>query len=617
MASSTLRSNNDDESDPFVIRRTWSSDEEDTMMAGSNRDSKEQEMTEILVKWQLPGTMVLPDAKKQLIALLAELLMCYPEDTTLVDTRSREWSFDVQQPDEKFRQECEEIALSIHPIRNKQQQVIKWVSITKFRTIKGLQDWKDNDHFYSQVLEAKVYMFPHPFKHDEWDISSIGFIRDTHVAHITQEHLHTTLTTIMKKQEKELPTFQLLPQRITNNNKTATTRAYSVQCLKTEAKHLIHLLTHGEFRSRPMFIPFRYKTTQPDIFTKSIQRQNEVYHKTWVIKLEGITDQAMEFIQSDIKQLNGIHDIVPTKRINLKGEWKILVENTKCAFVHKHLTARWTEIVNQIPETIRNSMPQTYVSPRISSQRVRDYQDDSSDNDSYGSILTTGTDISNKYEEAEEYNEPPQQYNYPSYASATAASTVSHDSPQISSPTISAYSEGQKEKQALEEQIRQQASKIQQIEADLQEKIIQTKDMSDQLAQAIELAHSRDAQHAELLQRFEQLMSKFLETTTAPTPHLPPPPLPYQKPDTVVQTSSKATPPSRIMTTQSPPPKKSNQNTTPTKPMYPVFRQIEGPPPPNPIAKNKRTQALLTQPMDTSEDSTEPNPGAQAGKNTK
>lgn len=628
MASTTLQSNNTDENDPFVIRRTWSSEEEDTTMAGSNRDSNEQEMAEILIKWQLPGNLTLQDAKKQINALLAELLMCYPDEVTLVDTRRREWSYDVQIPDDKFIDEFAEVALQLHPVRNKQQKVIKWVTVTKFHTTKDLQEWKNNDYFYSQMLEAKVYMFPHPFNLDQWDVSSVGFIRDIHVAHITPEHLHTILTNIMKKQETEVPTFQLLPQRITNTGKTATTRAYSVQCLKTDAKHLIHLLTHGEFRTKPMFIPFRYKTTQPEVFTTCIRRQNEVYHKTWVIKVEGITEEAMEYIRSDITQLNGVYDIVPTKRIKKKGEWKILVDNTKCSFVHKQLSSRWTTLVERIPEDVKTTMPPMFTVPRISSQKVREYQDESSDNDSYGSILTTGTEASNKYEDTDTYNEPPEQYNYPSYASATAATTTSNDSPQMSSPTVSATGEWHKEKQDLEEKIhrekqdleakiREQASHIQRIEADLQEKIIQTKDMADQLAQAIDLAHSRDARHEELLQKFELLMTRLTDSTTSPTTHLPPPPLPYQRPEGVGQAASQVTPPTRTMNTQSPPPKKSNQNSTPTKPMYPVFRPIEGSTSTAPISKHKRPQALLTQPTASPEDINEPNPGVQAGKTTK
>jgi hypothetical protein len=66
MASTTFPTNNTDENDPFVIRRTWSSDDDNTANAGSNRSPNEPVQREILVKWQMPGNLSPPDAKKQL-----------------------------------------------------------------------------------------------------------------------------------------------------------------------------------------------------------------------------------------------------------------------------------------------------------------------------------------------------------------------------------------------------------------------------------------------------------------------------------------------------------------------------------------------------------------------
>lgn len=78
--------------------------------------------------------------------------------------------------------------------------------------------------------------------------------------------------------------------------------------------------------------------------------------------------------------------------------------------------------------------------------------------------------------------------------------------------------------------------------------------------------------------------------------------------------ASQVTPPTRIMNTHSPPSKKSNQNLTPTKTMYPLFRSIEGTTLTAQILKHKRPQSQLTQPNAPPEDNTEPNPGVQAGE---
>jgi hypothetical protein len=530
MAPTTFNSNPDDDSDPFVIRRTWSSDDDDTANAGSNRSPEEPKLREILVKWQLPGNLTLPDAKKQLVALLIELLLCYPDETTLIDNHSREWTYTEQEDGKKFEADMEkEASIRVNPVRDKNQKIIKWIAITKFVTSRDISEWKENDHFYGMVQETKTYMFPHPFPYNVWEISSIGFIKDIHVAHYTRDHLHSIIKTIIEKQEKDHPTFQLIPQRITNKDKTATTRAYTVQCAKADSRQLIHLLTHGEFRSNPLFIPFKYKTSQPDIFTTCIRRQNEVYHKTWVIKLEGLSTTSMEYISEDITTMPGVFHVVPTKRLHDAGEWKILVDHTKCSYLHRQLSSQWHSLMEKIPVDILNQEPSTFSSPKISSQKVRNYQDDTSDTDSYGSILTTGTEASigtTGQEDLDSMNEPPTQYMYPTYAAAAARSTMSNTSPQMSSPTASSYTDWQREKRELEELIRQQEIKIDRIEADLNERVLRSKDLEEQLAQAIELAHTRDARHEEMLQRFEMLMAQQTTQNHGSNPPPPPPPPP-------------------------------------------------------------------------------------------
>ena len=126
--------------------------------------------------------------KRLLSQLLAELLMCFP-DVTFIDHKHREWSFTATDDEERFRKEFETAALQIHPIKNRQMRIIRWVAITKVRAATTIPDWKNNDYFSDQIIEAKIYLFPHPFGYDEWDITSIGFIKGIHVVHFSQGHL--------------------------------------------------------------------------------------------------------------------------------------------------------------------------------------------------------------------------------------------------------------------------------------------------------------------------------------------------------------------------------------------------------------------------------------------
>ena len=613
MASRTLSDNNNDDKDPFKIRTTLTQDDDSTEMASSNRKKKEATEREIMVKWQMPGNLDSTSAKKQLIKLILELLMVYPDTITFIDSKHREWSFKESDDEGKFGKEFETTAVQVHPIKNKQQRILRWVAITKVRTSTDIQDWKNNDQFYSQATEAKTYLFPHPFEHDEWDITSIGFIKNIHAVHYPKEELHNNIDQMLKTQEKNPPPFQLIPQRITNKDKNASTRAYTVQCPKTAAKSLIHLLTHGPFRSTQLFIPFRYKIVQPELFTNCIRSQNEVYYKTWIIKLEGITSTALQFIENDIKNMSGVYHIVPTKKTRDVGEWKILLDQSKCAFIHRQLTMNWKTIVSKIPQEVIDAAPSTYSTPKISSKKVREYQENDSDIDSYGSLLTTGTDTSLMTNEDDSYNELPNEYQYPTYATAAAGSTRSVDDTQISSPTTSTYNDWQKERKELEAMIQAQATQIEQIQAELQSKVSRSQDLEDQLAQAIDLAHTRDARYEEILQKFEMLMNRNGGYGTISQDN------PYNKGYSRIlneKDNPQYTPPRLQPTTESPPPKKANTNNSPQRHLYTLFRQ--------PNTKMTRhysqrqggsgiTSTNPTQPMEV-EDSPQPPPVAKSGK---
>lgn len=155
-------------------------------------------------------------------------------------------------------------------------------------------------------------------------------------------------------------------------------------------------------------------------------------------------------------------------------------------------------------------------------------------------------------------DELPITYQYQSYAAA-AGSTESisiASSTQISSPTTSAFIEWQKEKQELENQLQKQASLIEQIQADLQEKISRSRDLEEKLAQALDLAYDRDARHEEMMNKVEMLLNLQQSQATS----------------TAIVATLPSTPVRVNPSPSSPPSKRKNTNATPHRNMYSIFR---------------------------------------------
>ena len=544
-----------------------------TEPAGSNREKNEGQEAEFLVKWQIPGNNDAAGAKRKLIQVLATLMVSFPDKITIIDRKKQEWVYQEAIEEDQFKKQVETMAIQLHPIKNKDQKVIRWVTIIKTKATTTIQDWKKDEEFYAHAGDAKIYMFPHPFGYDEWDIASIGFIKDHHAVHYPREVLHEKICKLLSKETSTPPTFQLIPQRVTSKDSKATTKAYTVQCLKNTSDQMIHLLTHGAFRQAPnqIFVPFKYKTAQPDLFLKCIRQQNEIYHKTWIIKVEGITPEAMNTIKHEFAQVKGILHVVPSRRINDIGEWKILVEQNKCSYIHRALVKTWPDWMALVPSTTWEKAPARFPTPSVSSRKLREYQDDASEIDSYGSLLSVGTETTESPPDETVLDELPTTYRYPSYAAVVGAteSNSSTASTQMSSPTTSAYPDWQKEKQELENQLKQQAVNfeqelnnrfkkqeelIEQLQLNLQEKISRSQDLEEKLAQALELAYDRDSRHEEMMHKFDLLL-KMQQGEADRNP----------KSSTLPSTPVRANP-------SSPPSKRKNTNATPHRSMYSIFR---------------------------------------------
>jgi hypothetical protein len=141
MVQPTLEKNNNDRTNAIDDVPMWMHDEDATEMAGKNREENDQEEHEFLVKWQMPKEYTTTDAKKQMIKLLAVLMMSF-SDVTFIDRKQREWSFTAQDEEERFCKELQAAAIQVHSIKNKQTRVVRWIAITKIRATTNIPDWK-------------------------------------------------------------------------------------------------------------------------------------------------------------------------------------------------------------------------------------------------------------------------------------------------------------------------------------------------------------------------------------------------------------------------------------------------------------------------------------------
>ena len=231
--------------------------------------------------------------------------------------------------------------------------------------------------------------------------------------------------------------------------------------------------------------------------------------------------------------------------------------------------------------------------------------------------------------EEDTLNNLPVDFQYPSYADVTSETATTWGETQTSSPSASAYAEQWiQEKQELVTQIENQALQLERIQLDLEAKISRSKDLEDQLAQALEMAHNRDLKFEEMMDKFEILMDNQLQLQgkTSTAHHQP-------QSNTILQdlpttpdctTTENALVPAPSKHARSPPTKRQNNNASPYRSttMYALFRQPQGQPnssknPPNQkqLTARKLYETSEAQQMETDEDSgRQPPPRAKPGE---
>ena len=84
----------------------------------------------------------------------------------------------------------------------------------------------------------------------------------------------------------------------------------------------------------------------PEAFRQSIQAQNKYLANTWVVKIEGFTHQALDECKAALISGPGAQEIIPTKKTNTHGEWKILVEKDNLTFYYDWLRENLDDIID-------------------------------------------------------------------------------------------------------------------------------------------------------------------------------------------------------------------------------------------------------------------------------
>jgi len=368
-----------------------------TEVASSGSGKKRQETREISLNWCIEGATDRQQAKKIQNKVLFMMLKTFANEVTALDQTNQELQWDSHQKEKEFQQiltKAKFQCFSAPSIR--ETQLRRWYCVHKIITTVSLSTLKRHPNVLEKIKENKVYINEHHFNTETWDVAHIGFLQGLNIKHIHRNEAKRQIQAQLALNNAEHPNFELVSVRVRSGQKQTAfhqTRAYEVQCARSDAKALAKMLTSGPFRQTMIFVPYAFKKRQPEAFLQAIMNQNKELADTWIVKLQGLTDIILEEIRPIIMSQPGVKAIVPTHNGQDKGQWKILVSQKKFAAFRRWLGTQWNTITKNLTEETLASIPETHPPMIITSADTGDNDDDSTGEESYATAFTNAMSV--------------------------------------------------------------------------------------------------------------------------------------------------------------------------------------------------------------------------------
>lgn len=219
-----------------------------------------------------------------------------------------------------------------HQPKNKNQFIVvhKVIMDKKYHTIK--QDKK----IIEQLKLSKCFIQLHAWETKDWDIITVGFlsgISTKNQSKITVMHKIEQKVEICNHYWLRANTFSFKHEQ-----KEYTTKAYEIQCKRSEATNLCVDLSKASKIFDFTLIKYKWKYTRPQLFINGIKKQNDYIMNIRTIPVYGITKSAMSFIEPKLMEHVEILDIGTTSTTNSLGRWNIYTN-----YKHFEKMTKWLE----------------------------------------------------------------------------------------------------------------------------------------------------------------------------------------------------------------------------------------------------------------------------------
>ncbi len=566
------------------------------------------------------------DLHLQFLSILEQV---YPGDIIIITNRSN-----------KIKEKCT-ISKERHSTEydvhiQKTRKNTKHIIIHRIRTTKHLRDIKTHPAVCSFLDSHGIFLKSHAWPEKDWDIVNLGWKLFTHPTRDFTHELHHQINQFLTKQtteagKSEVPPLRLVQStpRITYNDTSYHTRALDFQTLRKHVSIVDQSLLEY-FKDTSQYVKYSLKYKDPLAYSQSIQLQNKYISEFRTATIQGVSDEAMHYLQGLIKSYPGVHNIRPTNIYQNNGKWQVTTNKENFLSVLAHLHQEHSKWDTHLPSITKHRLKQAHSDgiqiqqmPTIKKARVSD--DPSTESvftlqDSYvthhSRYMRSMTSVFTTNSESPQFHTTPKEIQFPNRNEPTwsevasinnktsSQHNTSYTTPSTIQPSTSTFQHLKEENEKLKHAVQELENAHQEVE-NLNQKVAELTVQLQQLQQQQKTTTDAPPQYITTAQAAELFASLFQQHSSEkfspmqPSPsRTPTPPHP-----TTMKTPLTQLPHNRTPSTQPPqkqtPPSNSPQSTPPSKTRSTTKHTLESnpnhtmttPPPRRADTKRRNTQS--------------------------
>jgi uncharacterized membrane protein len=212
------------------------------------------------------------------------------------------------------------------------------------------------------LKDHNCYLTEHKWEETIWDTNTIGFVTNIDPSFYNPTQAHTKFLQMMEQKKNainetririKIPPFKMVfssPTTYLPSNTRTSTKAYSIEVKQADQTQMMQVLKSIFSDNLSVFVPHSMKYKYPESYEKAIKYQTWQITNNSMIVLQNISESAMYYIETHIKAIKGVKDLLPAKDVEYTGRHNILADKNEFQQIRNQLITSlpvWYD--NQVP----------------------------------------------------------------------------------------------------------------------------------------------------------------------------------------------------------------------------------------------------------------------------